>query len=207
MSRPQYPDNKTFANFIPLYEHLEDSRILFLNGAITGYIPGVTMNNPFSSHYITDKLMQLGLTSEDPIFLFVDSVGGHVDDGLMIYDMIKTIPAPVYTIGRNCYSMGTVILSAGEQGYRYVMPNSRTMIHLPSGNLQGNANEIEIQRDEIQKVKNTLIRLLKENGAHKSEEEILKDIDNKDHYMSAQETVEYGIADRIVTTDFWKGIL
>ncbi|MCF8370753.1 MAG: ATP-dependent Clp protease proteolytic subunit [Bacteroidales bacterium] len=150
-----------------------------------------------SAKQVVERLMYLELL--DPgkeIQLIINSPGGYVTSGFAIYDAMKAITSPVATICTGfAASMGAIILSAGEKGRRSVLPNARVMIHQPSGGAQGVASDIEIQMEEIIKTKNLSIKVLAENCGQ-TEEKIKKDF-NRDYWMSAVESVEYGIVDQV----------
>lgn len=178
-----------------VYEVLGEKRKLFLYGPVLG-MPNRT--DTFGPSYIADAIMACNESNcNEPIWLFIDSEGGYVRDGYILYDTMKLSKAPIYTVGRNCYSMGAIILAAGELGHRYVYPNSHVMLHLPSGGFSGQVNDTEIQLEELRKVKNKLITSLVECGCKKDASAILQDID-RDKYFNAEEAIEYGIADAIV---------
>jgi len=157
--------------------------------------------DPFSPHFIADAILAMNMDSTvRPIWVMISSIGGVVDDGLVLYDAIKTSRAPVYTVGRNCMSMGAIILSAGNPGHRYIYPRSRVMLHQPSSISGGDAATQTKQVAEIQRLHNLLVDLLIENGVSKPRNEILMDID-REFWMNANETINYGVADQLVTSD------
>ena len=186
-----------------LYEGLSTNyRNLFLYGTIVGPLDRVDNWNP---GFTADSIIALSLQdSKTPIILHIDSPGGSVRDGLRLIDVMKTVEAPVWTVGSNCYSMGAMLLAAGESGHRYVYPNAHTMLHLPSGTTRGDAKQVEIQSKEMQKVKRTLVGLIKEWGVAKEERTIMKDID-REFYLDSQETINYGLADKFITQDTFRG--
>jgi len=186
-----------------LYEGLATNRNLFLYGTIVGPMDRIDNWNP---SFTADSIIALSVEDPTkPIMLHIDSPGGSVRDGLRLIDIMDTVTAPVWTIGASCYSMGAMILAAGEPGHRYVYPHSHTMLHLPSGTTRGDAKQVEIQSKEMQKVKRTLVELLKVWGASKEERAIIKDID-REFYLNSAETIEYGLADKLVTNDTFKGL-
>ena len=131
---------------------------------------------------------------------YINSPGGAVTAGLGIYDTMQFIKSPVSTIvmGQAC-SMGSVLAMAGEPGKRLVLPNSRTMIHQPSGGAGGQATDMQIQVDEILKMKKNLTETyVKHNSAGKTFEELEAAME-RDNFMSAEEAVAYGLADKVVT--------
>ena len=145
----------------------------------------------------------LFLQAEDPkkdIDLYINSPGGSVTAGLAIYDTIQTLTCDVktYCLGQ-CASMGAVLLAAGADGKRFALPNSRIMIHQPWGGAQGTAADIDIQAKEILRLKAMLNGIL---AAHTKQtvKKIEKDTD-RDYIMTAQEAVEYGMIDKVITLD------
>jgi len=148
-----------------------------------------------SAKHVIDRLMYLEMI--DPgkeIQLIINSPGGYVTSGFAIYDTMKSISSPVSTICSGlAASMGSILLSAGEKGRRFVLPHARVMIHQPSGGARGQASDIEIQMDEIIKTKKIGAEILAENCGQ-TVEKILKDF-NRDYWMSAKESIKYGIVD------------
>jgi ATP-dependent Clp protease protease subunit len=144
----------------------------------------------------------LYLESEDSnkdINLYINSPGGSVTAGMAIYDTIQFITPDVSTIvmGQAC-SMGSLLAQAGAKNKRLILPNARHMIHQPSGGARGQATDMEIQVKEILEMKRNLTNIyVKHNSKEKTFEELTKDME-RDHFMSAQEAVEYGLADRII---------
>ena len=143
----------------------------------------------------------LSLNAEDPekeIVLYINSPGGVITSGMSIYDTMQYIKSDVSTIvmGQAC-SMGSFLAQAGTPGKRILLPNSRTMIHQPSGGAQGMASDIEIRFKEIQYLKENLTKLyVKHNTAGKTYEDFERDMD-RDFFMNAEEAIAYGLADRI----------
>lgn len=146
----------------------------------------------------------LFLEAEDPskpIFMYINSPGGVVTAGLSIYDTMQFIKPDVYTIamGQVC-SMGSFLANAGAPGHRYILANTRHMIHQPSGGARGQATDIKIQYEEIQKLKESLTKTyVKHNSRGKTYEQMLADME-RDNFMSAEEAIEYGLADVLITT-------
>jgi ATP-dependent Clp protease protease subunit len=145
----------------------------------------------------------LFLEAEDPdrdILFYINSRGGSVTAGISIYDTMQFIKSDVSTIvmGQAC-SMGSLLATAGAAGKRFMLPHSRNMIHQPSGGAEGQATDIEIQAKEILKMKKYLTEIYVEhNSAGKSFDEFARDME-RDFFMSAEEAVAYGLADRIIT--------
>jgi ATP-dependent Clp protease protease subunit len=150
-----------------------------------------------SAKHVVERLLYLEM--QDPgkeIQLIINSPGGYVTSGFAIYDTIKSISSPVSTVCSGlAASMGSILLSAGEKGRRFVMPHARIMIHQPSGGAGGPASDIEIQMNEIIKTKNLGAQILAENCGQPFDR-IMKDF-NRDYWMSAEESLDYGIVDGI----------
>ncbi len=150
-----------------------------------------------SARYVIERLMYLDMVAPDKeIQLIINSPGGYVTSGFAIYDTIKSVSSPVSTVCSGlAASMGSILLSAGEKGRRFVLPHARVMIHQPSGGAGGAVADIEIQMQEIIKTKELGAKILAENCGQ-TMERIMKDF-NRDYWMSAEESVEYGIVDGI----------
>jgi ATP-dependent Clp protease protease subunit len=142
----------------------------------------------------------LYLASEDPerdINMYINSPGGQVYSGLGVYDTMQWVPCPVATICVGlAASMGSVLLAAGAAGRRAALPNSRIMLHQPSGGSQGMASDIEIQAREIVWIKQRLYEILAHHTT-KSVEEIEHDAD-RDYWLSATDAKEYGLVDNVL---------
>lgn len=186
-------------------------RVLMLKGVIVGYpgSPGMGRSDYHSPAGIFTDIMAMNYEDpETPITLIINSEGGLVQTGLQLYDAIKLSKAPIRTIGINCASMATVLLAAGAK--RYAFPHSRFMLHLLSGKFEGDYKEIDIQHKEIKKIQKTLTDCYIECGVNaglksKNPEVIrrrlMKDVDDGDLYLNAEEAIEYGLVDGIVTTE------
>lgn len=151
-----------------------------------------------SARHVIDRLLYLELTQPGKeIQLIINSPGGYVTSGFGIYDTMKSITSPVSTICCGyAASKGAILLSAGEKGRRYILPHARVMIHQPSGGAGGPASNIEIQMEEIVKTKKLLAEILAVNCG-KTVAQITKDF-NRDYWMSAEESVNYGIVDHVL---------
>ena len=150
-----------------------------------------------SAKHVIDRLMYLDALETKDIHLYINSPGGYVTSGFAIYDCMKSLKSDVSTICTGfAASMGSILLSAGEKGKRFIQPHARVMIHQPSGGARGQASDIEITAQEILKTKELSARLLAENCGQKVEK-IMKDF-NRDHWMGADESVDYGIVDKII---------
>ena len=108
--------------------------------------------------------------------------------------------SPIITVGRYCASAAAIILAAGTK--RYLFPHAKVMLHLPSGQMGGDSKDWEIQHREMQKYKDKIVDILCENGAKKSREEILSDID-RNFWLEPQEAINYGLEDEIITPEVW----
>lgn len=151
-----------------------------------------------SAKHVVDRLLYLNALNHEEIKLYINSPGGYVTAGFSIYDTMREIESPVATICTGlAASMGSILLSAGEKGRRYIQPHARVMIHQPSGGARGPASDIEITANEILKTKELSARILADNS-NKSFEQVMRDF-NRDHWMGAEESVEYGIVDSVLT--------
>lgn len=153
-----------------------------------------------SAREIVSKLLLLEADKPgEEIKFYINSPGGVVTSGMVIYDTMKMISSPVSTICMGmAMSMGSILLSAGEKSRRFIFPHGEVMIHQPSigGYFQATSIDIEIQAEQIEKTKQMGAQLLAQNCG-KTVEQILKDFD-RDYYMDAQQAVEYGIVDGIL---------
>jgi len=153
-----------------------------------------------SAKDVVSKLLLL--ETDNPgkeIKFFINSPGGVVTSGMVIYDTIKMITSPVSTICMGlAASMGSILLSVGEKGNRYIFPHGEVMIHQPSlgGYYQGTSADLEIQAIQTQKTKELGARILAENCG-KTMEQIMKDFD-RDYWMNAEEAIAYGIVDKVL---------
>lgn len=142
----------------------------------------------------------LFLDADDPerdIFMYINSPGGSVYAGMAIYDTMQHLRAPVSTFCVGiAASMGAVLLTAGAEGKRHALPNSRIMLHQPSGGSQGTAADIEIAAKEVLYIRENLNRILSKHTGQ-SETKIMEDID-RDRFMSPEEAVEYGLIDKVL---------
>jgi len=150
-----------------------------------------------SAKHVIDRLLYLDMQNNDEIQLYINSPGGYVTSGFAIYDTIMSLKSPVSTICTGlAASMGSILLSVGKKGRRFIQPHARVMIHQPSGGARGQASNIEIQAREIIKTKELGAQILAENCGQ-TFEKIMKDF-NRDYWMGAEESVEYGIVDGIL---------
>jgi len=153
-----------------------------------------------SAKYIVDRLLYLEAQKPgEEITFYINSPGGVVTSGMIIYDTMKMISSPVKTVCIGlAASMGSILLSGGQKGKRFIYPSGRVMIHQPAigGYIQGQASDIAITAKEILKTKELGARILAENCG-KSFEQLMQDFD-RDYWMDAKESLEYGIVDAIV---------
>lgn len=171
-----------------IYSRLLKERVIFLVGPVEDHMANLVV------------AQLLFLESENPdkdIHLYINSPGGSVTAGLAIYDTMQFVKPDVSTmcIGQAA-SMGSLLLTAGAQGKRYCLPNSRVMIHQPLGGFQGQASDFEIHAREILTIKEKLNNILASHSGQDMER-IQKDTD-RDNFMSSEEAVEYGLVDQVV---------
>jgi ATP-dependent Clp protease protease subunit len=171
-----------------IFSRLLMDRIVFL---------GTPINDDVANVVIAQLLFLQAENPDRDINIYINSPGGSVYAGLAIYDTIQYLTAPVATICMGmAASMGAFLLSAGTKGKRSALPNSRIMIHQPSGGSQGTASDIEIQAREVLFARERLNELLAQHTGQ-SIERISEDVD-RDRYMSPVEAVDYGLIDRII---------
>ena len=173
-----------------IYSRLLKDRIVMLTGEV---------NDMTANLVVAQMLFLESQNNSDTINFYINSPGGAVTAGLGIYDTMQFIRSPVSTIvmGQAC-SMGSFLAQAGEAGQRLVLPNSRTMIHQPSGGAGGQATDMEIQVQEILKMKKNLTEIyVKHNSVGKTYEELAAAME-RDNFMSAQEAVDFGLADKVI---------
>ncbi|MDF7799492.1 ATP-dependent Clp endopeptidase proteolytic subunit ClpP [Pontiellaceae bacterium B1224] len=171
-----------------IYSRLLKERIIFLGTAIDDTVANLVV------------AQLLFLQSEDPekdISLYINSPGGVVTAGLAIYDTMQFLKCDIttYCMGQAA-SMGAVLLAAGAPGKRFALPNARIMIHQPLGGAQGQATDIQIQAQEIQRIKQILNGILASHSGKKVED-LEKDTD-RDNFMSAAQAAKYGLIDEVV---------
>ncbi len=174
-----------------IYSRLLKDRIIFIGTAIDDQIANLVM------------AQMLYLESEDPerdISVYINSPGGSVSAGLAIYDTMQYIKPRVSTFCMGlAASFGCVLLAGGEQGQRFSLPNTRIMMHQPSGGFQGQASDIQIQAQEILRLRRTIDQILAQHTG-KPVDQITRDSD-RDFYMSPEEALEYGLIDHILTKE------
>ncbi len=172
-----------------IYSRLLKERIIFMGTAIDDNVANLVI------------AQLLFLQSEDPekdISIYINSPGGVVTAGLAIYDTMQFLKCDIttYCVGQAA-SMGAVLLAAGAKGKRFSLPNARIMIHQPLGGAQGQATDINIQAQEIMRIKRILNGILADHSG-RSIDELEKDTD-RDNFMSATQAAEYGLIDEVIT--------
>lgn len=172
-----------------VFSRLMMDRVIFLGTEV----------NDYTANVIQAQLLYLdSVDSERDIHLYLNTPGGSVYAGLGIYDTMQFVRAKVATICTGlAASMGAVLLVAGEKGMRAALPHSRVMIHQPLGGVQGQASDIEITAKEILKLKDELYTIISDHSG-KTVEQIRQDAD-RDHWLTAQEALEYGMIDKVYT--------
>lgn len=171
-----------------IYSRLMQDRIVLLGGEV----------NDDSANLIVAQLLFLqAQDAKKPVSMYINSPGGSVTAGLAIYDTMQFISCPVHTycIGQAA-SMGAVLLTAGEKGHRFALPNARIMIHQPWGGAEGKASDIEITCQEILRLKQKLNEILSTHSGQPMEQ-VVRDTD-RDHFMSAEEARAWGLIDQVL---------
>ncbi|MBG6220069.1 MULTISPECIES: ATP-dependent Clp endopeptidase proteolytic subunit ClpP [unclassified Janthinobacterium] len=173
-----------------IYSRLLKERLIFMVGPV---------NDQMANLVVAQLLFLESENPEKEISLYINSPGGSVSAGMAIYDTMQFIKPDVSTLCTGmAASMGAFLLAAGAKGKRFSLPNSRIMIHQPSGGSQGMASDIEIQAREILYLRTRLNGIMAERTGQ-SIEQIAKDTD-RDRFMSADEAVEYGLIDKVLTS-------
>lgn len=172
-----------------IYSRLLKERIIFLTDAIDDNVANLI---------ISQLLFLEAEDNEREAYMYINSPGGVVTAGLAIYDTMQFIKTKVSTICLGqAASMGAFLLTAGEPGKRYALPNARIMIHQPLGGAQGQATDIEIQANEILRIKRNLNQMMAKHTGQ-NVKKIEKDTD-RDFFMSSEEAVAYGLIDEVLT--------
>lgn len=173
-----------------IFSRLLRERIIFL---------GEEIDDEMANSVVAQLLLLDSENPEKDVMMYINSPGGVITAGMAIYDTMKLIKADVSTICLGeAASMGAFLLSAGTKGKRMALPMARIMIHQPLGGAKGQATDIEIEAKEIMRMKTMLNGLLSEHSGQSIEK--IKEDTERDYYMSAQEAVEYGLIDRVVTS-------
>ena len=175
-----------------IYSRLLKDRIIMLSGEV---------NDQVASTIVAQLLF---LEAQDPdkdIYFYINSPGGVITSGLSMFDTMNYIKPDIVTICMGqAASMGAFLLSSGTPGKRYALPHARIMIHQPSGGAQGQSTDIQIQAEEIQRLKDTLNEIMAKNCGKKAKQ-LEKDTE-RDNFMSAEEAMEYGLIDKVLTKSF-----
>ncbi|KAA3654099.1 MAG: ATP-dependent Clp protease proteolytic subunit [Chloroflexi bacterium] len=172
-----------------MFEKLLETRTITIFGEI----------NMKLAQEITQKLLILAADSDEPIKIFINSPGGHVESGDTIFDMIRFVKPPVKVIGTGWVaSAGALIYAAAEKGNRYSLPNTRFLLHQPMGGAMGQAADIAIEAEEILKMRARLNQIFADVTGQDLEK-VTKDTD-RNFWMSANEAIEYGLVDHIVAS-------
>ena len=170
-----------------IYSRLLKDRIIILNGEITDN----------SSNIVVAQLLYLDSLNNDDISLYINSPGGSITAGMAIYDTMNFIKSNVSTICVGmAASMAAFLLSSGEKGKRYILPNAEVMIHQPLGGAQGQATEIKIAAERILRLKKKLNKILSDNTG--KDIDIIDNDTERDYFMDSNEAVSYGIVDKII---------
>lgn len=187
MQLPENPMEKMMSGWMFDKKFIEQRKV-FLWGAVEDK----------SAKDIADRLMYL--ESLDPgkeITFYINSPGGGVTSGMVIYDVMQMISSPVSTVCMGmAASMGSILLSGGKKGRRFIFPHGEVMIHQPSGGGRGTSADLEIMAVQMLKTKQMGARVLAENCGH-TYEKVMKDFD-RDYWMDAKESIAYGIVDQII---------
>jgi ATP-dependent Clp protease protease subunit len=171
-----------------IYSRLLRERIVFLNGEV---------NDTVSALVCAQLLFLEADNPKKPIHLYINSPGGVVTSGLAMYDTMQFIQAPVHTLCMGtARSMGSFLLMAGEPGQRAALPNASLHVHQPLGGFQGQASDVLIHAEEMQQTKRRIIRLYAEHCG-RTFEDVERTLD-RDHFMSAEEALKWGLIDRVV---------
>ncbi|MBN1695230.1 ATP-dependent Clp protease proteolytic subunit [candidate division WOR-3 bacterium] len=173
-----------------IYSRLLKDRIIFI---------GSEIDQATSNSVIAQLLFLEAKAPDKEIQIYINSLGGSVSDGLAIYDTMQYIRPPISTISVGISaSIAAIILTAGTKKKRYALPNSRILLHQPSGGVRGVASDIEIHADEIIKIRERLNNILSEH-TNQPLKKIKADTD-RDFWMSAQQALEYGLIDEVIKT-------
>jgi len=175
-----------------IYSRLLKDRIIMLSGEV---------NDQVASTIVAQLLF---LEAQDPdkdIYFYINSPGGVITSGLSMFDTMNYIKPDIVTICMGqAASMGAFLLSSGTPGKRYALPHARIMIHQPSGGAQGQSTDIQIQAEEIQRLKDNLNEIMAKNCGKKAKQ-LEKDTE-RDNFMSSKEAMEYGLIDKVLTKSF-----
>ena len=187
MESPENPMEKMMSGWMFDKKFIEQRKV-FLWGAV----------DDKSAKEITDRLLYLeAIDPGKEITFYINSPGGMVTSGMVIYDTMQMISSPVSTVCMGmAASMGSILLSGGKKGSRYIFPHGEVMIHQPSGGGRGTSADLEIMAVQMQKTKEMGARILAENCGQ-TFEKVMKDFD-RDYWMDANESIAYGIVDKLL---------
>jgi len=171
-----------------IYSRLLKDRIVFVGGPV----------EYSGANAVIAQLLFLEADNPDrDIYLYVNSPGGEVTAGMAIYDTMQYVKPDINTICiGQAASMGALLMTAGSEGSRYGLPNSRFMVHQPLGGAEGQATDVEIRTQELLRIKDRIIEILAQHTG-RDEDTIREDVD-RDHFMSSQEAVDYGLIDEVL---------
>jgi len=173
-----------------IFSRLLRERIIFL---------GTEIDDDVANTIVAQLLLLDSENPEKDIMLYINSPGGVITAGMAIYDTMQLIKADVSTICiGEAASMGAFLLCSGTKGKRMALPSARIMIHQPLGGAKGQATDIELEAKEIMRMKEMLIKIMADNSGQDYEK--VKEDCERDHYLSAQEAVEYGLIDKVITS-------
>jgi len=173
-----------------IFSRLLRERIVFI---------GEEIDDELSNSVVAQLLLLDSENPEKDIMLYINSPGGVITAGMAIYDTMNLIKSDVSTICLGeAASMGAFLLSGGTKGKRMALPSARIMIHQPLGGAKGQATDIELEAKEIMRMKEMLIKIMADNSGQDYEK--VKEDCERDHYLSAQEAVEYGLIDKVITS-------
>ncbi|NIG21524.1 ATP-dependent Clp protease proteolytic subunit [Pantoea sp. Al-1710] len=173
-----------------LMEHLINARKIFITGTVDEKM----------AKEVVQHLHILAALSDRPITIFINSPGGHAESGDMIFDAIRFITPEVIMIGSGCVaSAGALIYVAANKANRYVLPNTRFLLHQPSGGMQGPASNMQIYSNEIVRMKNRLNHIFAD-ATGQAIEKIEQDT-QRDFWLSAEQAVEYGLVSKVIVTE------
>ncbi len=173
-----------------IYSRLLRDRIIMLSGEIDDNL----------ANSVVAQILYLDSVNHDTISLYINSPGGSITAGMAIYDTMNYVKSKVSTICIGmAASMAAFLLSCGERGFRYALPNSEVMIHQPLGGAQGQATEIKIAAERILKLKEKINRILSEN-THQDIQKIQRDTE-RDYFLSADEALDYGLIDEVIVKE------
>ncbi|HAU5563799.1 TPA: ATP-dependent Clp protease proteolytic subunit [Serratia fonticola] len=173
-----------------LMEHLINARKIFITGTVDEKM----------AKEVVQHLHVLAAINHQPITVFINSPGGHAESGDMIFDAIRFIAPEVIMIGSGCVaSAGALIYAAAKKAHRYALPNTRFLLHQPSGGMQGPASNMQIYSNEIVRMKNRL-NLIFADATGQPIEKIEQDT-QRDFWLSAEQALEYGLVNKVIVTE------